>query len=100
MRGAFGKPNGKAARVSIGDILFSVRVKPQHGKIALEALRRAKNKFPGRQKVVMSSKYGFTNLTHPQYHKLKAEGKIIPDGAHVKVLTQHGPLSRLPIFRN
>jgi large subunit ribosomal protein L10e len=26
MRGAFGKPVGKAARVAIGDILFSIRV--------------------------------------------------------------------------
>ena len=51
MRGAFGKPNGTVARVAIGQILLSVRCKDQHGVHASEALRRAKFKFPGRQKV-------------------------------------------------
>ena len=48
MRGAWGKPNGKAARVKIGSILMSVRVKDQYIKQTCEALRRAKNKFAGR----------------------------------------------------
>lgn len=30
MRGAFGKPNGLMARVAIGQIMMSVRVKEQH----------------------------------------------------------------------
>ena len=48
MRGAFGKALCKSARVSIGQILMSVRVDTQHVKFAKEALRRAKFKFPGR----------------------------------------------------
>jgi len=48
MRGAFGKPLSKAARVYIGKILFSLRCKEKEVKHAVEALRRAKNKFPGR----------------------------------------------------
>jgi large subunit ribosomal protein L10e len=48
MRGAFGKPIGKAARVKIGSILYSVRIKEGDVKKAMEAFRRAKNKFPGR----------------------------------------------------
>ena len=48
MRGAFGKPIGKAARVKIGSILYSVRVREADVKKAIEAFRRAKNKFPGR----------------------------------------------------
>ena len=51
MRGAFGKPQGTVARVHIGQVILSVRSKEQHLAACLEALRRAKFKFPGRQKV-------------------------------------------------
>jgi len=89
MRGAFGKPTGTVARVDIGQILLSVRVKPQHGPAVLEALRRAKYKFPGRQKVVVSRKWGFTRYDKEEYQKLKAEGLLIPDGINVKRVTHH-----------
>ena len=48
MRGAFGKPYGKSARVNIGDIIISIRTTAQHIKFAEEALRRSMFKFPGR----------------------------------------------------
>jgi large subunit ribosomal protein L10e len=48
MRGAFGKPNGLCARVKIGSILYSLRCKDASIDKAIEALRRGKNKFPGR----------------------------------------------------
>ena len=51
MRGAFGKPQGQVARVNIGQIIVSVRGRDQHKQHIIEALRRAKFKFPGRQKV-------------------------------------------------
>lgn len=51
MRGAFGKPQGLVARVKIGQIIMSVRIKDQHKAQAVEAFRRAKYKFPGRQYV-------------------------------------------------
>ncbi|GIZ04668.1 60S ribosomal protein L10 [Caerostris extrusa] len=50
MRGAFGKPQGTVARVDIGQVIMSVRAKDQHKENVIEALRRAKFKFPGRQK--------------------------------------------------
>ena len=53
MRGAFGKPQGTVARVHIGQPLISIRCKDNHEATAIEALRRAKFKFPGRQKVDM-----------------------------------------------
>merc|ERR1712176_1325534 len=56
MRGAFGKPQGTVARVHIGQPLMSMRVKEQHAAHAHEALRRAKFKFPGRQKIFTSKK--------------------------------------------
>lgn len=51
MRGAFGKPQGTVARVHIGQPIISIRSKDQHEASVIEALRRAKFKFPGRQKV-------------------------------------------------
>ena len=54
MRGAFGKPFGVCARVAIGQILLSIRCKDNHATVAEEALRRAKFKFAGRQKIVAS----------------------------------------------
>ena len=50
MRGAFGKPLGTVARVNIGQTILSIRSKPQHKAACIEAFRRAKMKFPGRQK--------------------------------------------------
>lgn len=100
MRGAFGKALGKAARVDIGSILFSVRVKEQHVKFAIDALTRAKAKFPGRQKVVTSQKWGFTKYTRAEYSRLRNEKKLINDGSNIKVIGERGPLSRLELFRN
>ena len=51
MRGAFGKPQGTVARVNIGQAIMSVRGRDQHLAQIIESLRRAKFKFPGRQKV-------------------------------------------------
>jgi large subunit ribosomal protein L10e len=51
MRGAFGKPQGLVARVDIGQIIMSVRARENHKKEVIEAFRRAKFKFPGRQQV-------------------------------------------------
>merc|ERR1711871_366577 len=48
MRGAFGKTYGKACRVKIGDPLISIRTHAKWIPACLEALRRAKMKFPGR----------------------------------------------------
>ena len=57
MRGAFGKPQGTCARVDIGQVLLSVRCKDNNSQHAQEALRRAKFKFPGRQKIIVSRKW-------------------------------------------
>ena len=52
MRGAFRKPQGTVARVNIGQPIMSIRSSDKLYKAAvIESLRRAKLKFPGRQKV-------------------------------------------------
>jgi len=92
MRGAFGKPCGMVGRVNIGQIIFSVRTRPQFEKIAVEALRRAKYKFPGRQNVAISNKWGFTSVTHKEYAMLKIQDRLLNRGNHVKIRNGHGPI--------
>jgi large subunit ribosomal protein L10e len=98
MRGAFGKAYGKVARVHIGSILYSVRLRQQDVKKAIEAFRRAKNKFPGRQKIIVSNKWGFTKLTRLEFKKRLDEGTIRDDGCTVKLVKPKGPLMESPLF--
>ena len=92
MRHAYGKPAGIVARVKIGQILLSVRCKKQNLPAAIEALRRAKFKFPGRQKIVVSKKWGFTKYNTADYVRMRKEGYLVPDGNIVKYVPRHGPL--------
>jgi len=95
MRGAFGKSYGRVARVKIGQVLMSIRTKEEKTAIAVEAMRRAKFKFAGRQKIFVSKNYGFTKFTKEDYQKWKDFGRLIPDGISVRWLSSRGPLSRL-----
>lgn len=94
MRGAFGKPQGVCARVAIGQILLSIRCKDNHAPMANEALRRAKFKFAGRQKIVASRNWGFTNISRDDYVGWKREGRLVNDGVNAKLLNNHGPLAQ------
>ena len=91
MRGAFGKPQGTVARVHIGQaIMFlSIRTKDGNRASAIEAFRRAKFKFPERQKIHVSKKWGFTRLNRDVYEKARAEDRLLAD--HLE--KRHGPLS-------
>jgi large subunit ribosomal protein L10e len=92
MRGAFGKPLGTVARVNIGQTLMSVRTKDVSKPHAIEAFRRSKFKFPGRQKIYVSKNFGFTKFTRERYEQLTLENKLIPDGVGVQYKPDHGPL--------
>merc|ERR1711893_250748 len=92
MRGAFGKPQGTVARVHIGQPIMSVRAREQHEAAIIEALRRAKFKYPGRQKIVVSKKWGFTKWPREDYERMRAEGILIPDGVNVQYKPHKGPL--------
>merc|ERR1712070_323316 len=92
MRGAFGKAYGKACRVKIGDPLISIRTHAKWIPSCLEALRRAKMKFPGRQKIAISRLVGFTKYTREEIDNLEAEGRLSTQGSHVKDRGQHGRL--------
>ena len=79
----------------------------------MEALRRARYKFPGRQKIIVSKKWGFTNVDKGDYLKLKEEKKVLQcvyslmkflilglikwmcrDGAYVQFIRSKGPLEK------
>ena len=94
MRGAFGKPQGTVARVRIGQVIMSVRSIDRYKPQLVEALRRSKYKFPGRQKVYISKKHGFTKYDRPEYDELKTNNKLEPDGVTVKFRRDHGPLAK------
>ena len=82
MRGAWGKPYGTVARVNIGQIILSVRTKDSNQAVVQEALRRARYKFPGRQKIIISRKWGFTNVNREDYLKLKEDKRVLQYVVH------------------
>merc|ERR1712000_687253 len=92
MRHAWGKPAGTVARVRIGQILISVRTLDANKANCVEALRRAKYKFPGRQKILVSDKWGFTKYTREEFQAHRANQKLINDGCNVKFKNGRGPL--------
>ena len=51
MCGAFGKPQATVARGHSGQVIMSIHTKLQNKGHVIEALRQAKFKFPGRQKI-------------------------------------------------
>ena len=71
MCGAWGKPYGTIARVNISQIIPSIWTKDANCPVVIEALRRARYKFPGRQKIIIPKKWGFTNVNKEDYLKLK-----------------------------
>lgn len=94
MRGAWGKPHGLAARVDIGQIIFSVRTKDSNKDVAIEGLRRARYKFPGQQRIILSKKWGFTSLNREDYLVKRNANEVKDDGAYVKFLSKKGSLQR------
>ena len=93
MRQSYGKPNGTAARVRIGQILLSLRTKDTYVPQATEALRRAKMKFPGRQIIVTSKYWGFTKILRSEYEALRDAGKIEQRGTHAKLIAAKGKIT-------
>ncbi|XP_060063369.1 large ribosomal subunit protein uL16-like [Ylistrum balloti] len=93
MRGAFGKPQGTVARVHIGQPIMSCRARESNQAAVIEALRRAKFKFPGRQKIFVSKKWGFTKWEKDVYEEMRQDGRLIPDGVNCQYKPNKGPLS-------
>merc|ERR1712154_639749 len=99
MRHSYGKPIGVAARVDIGQILLSVRAKDVHETHVIEAIRRGKFKFAGRQKILKSLKWGFTKYPREEYVALRKSGVLSADGNIVKVHNRRGPLEKSVLYQ-
>merc|ERR1711906_4904 len=94
MRGAFGKSYGTVARVRIGQILASIRCREGVSKHALEALRRAKYKIAGRQKIYASRMWGLTKVLKENFMEGRKAGRILHDGVGIQFENGHGKLKR------
>jgi len=58
-------------------------------------LYRSSKKFPGRQKIIVSTKMGFSKLTHREFLDARNEGKIDEKGSYCSIRTNRGPLSKI-----
>ena len=94
MRGAFGKPQGTVARVHVGQVIMPIRSKLQNKELVIAALRQAKFKFPGHQKIHISKKWGFTKFNADEFENMVAEKRLIPDCCAVKYIPNRGPLDK------
>jgi len=98
MRGSYGKPIGVAARVGIGQILISVRSKDASEVHVVEAIRRGKFKFAGRQKILKSGKWGFTKYQRAEYVEKRRNGELSCDGNVIKVHNRRGLLCNSALY--
>merc|ERR1739838_221160 len=92
MRGAYGKPYGLVARVNIGQILLSIRCKDNAVQSAQRALKLSSMKFPGRQKIFVGKKWGFTDIARTEFKDLQEQGLIHDQGTYAAVRTSKGAL--------
>jgi large subunit ribosomal protein L10e len=99
MRHSYGKPIGVAARVDIGQILLSVRAKDASEPHVIEAIRRGKFKFAGRQKILKSLKWGFTKYKREEYVTMRRTGLLSADGNIVKVHNRRGLLENSALYK-
>nr|XP_013000350.1 60S ribosomal protein L10-like [Cavia porcellus] len=84
MQDALEKPQGTVARDRSGQVIMSICTKLQNKEHVINALCRAKFKFPGRQKICISKKWGFTKFNVDEFEDMEAEKCLIPDGYGVK----------------
>jgi len=99
MRHSYGKPIGVAARVDIGQILLSVRSKDASEAHVIEAIRRGKFKFAGRQKILKSFKWGLTKYHREDYVRMRRSGELAADGNIVKVHNRRGKLEDSALYQ-
>ena len=98
MRNAWGKSYSKACRVDIGDYLASVRVMDGKEMDAREALRRGAMKLPGKQKIVISNKFGFTKYTKEQINEFREKNMLVEHGSQMKVFRNKGLIENSVVF--
>jgi len=79
--------------------LCRVLYNPCSPLLLFKALRRSKYKFPGRQKILRSTKWGFTKFTREEYVTGRKAKWLINDGNGVKYMRAHGPMTESNCIR-
>ncbi|XP_025294871.3 60S ribosomal protein L10-like [Canis lupus dingo] len=92
VRGASGKPQGTAARAHVGQVLTSIHTKLRNKEQVTEA--HTGFRFPGRQQVRVSKKWGFTKFNVDKFEDMVAEKRLIAVGCGVKYIPNRGPLDK------
>ncbi|KAF3818550.1 hypothetical protein GH733_011967 [Mirounga leonina] len=67
---------------------MSIPTKLQNKGHVIEALGRAKFRFPGHQKIHISKKWGFAKFNADEFEDVVAEKRLIPDGLRIQYSTQ------------
>ncbi|KAH0509514.1 60S ribosomal protein L10 [Microtus ochrogaster] len=80
MCGSFGKPQGIVVRLHTGQVTIFVCTKLQNKEHVIEALPRAKFKFPGHPKTHLSKKWAFTKFNADEFEDMVTEKRLAPDG--------------------
>jgi hypothetical protein len=86
-----GNPFGDLGARRLVDVVINknktlkIRSKEDNEHHLVEAFRRCKFKFPGRQLIIRSKKHGFTKLNREDYQQKKEEELLIADGVSCKV---------------
>lgn len=82
------------ARVHIGQVAMSIHTKLQNTEHVIEALCRAKLKFPGCQMIHITKNWGFTKFNVDDFENMEAEKWLVPDGCGVEYNPNRGPLDK------
>ena len=80
--------------VHTDQVILSIRTKLQKKGHMIEALFRAKLKFPGCQKIHISKDSRFTKFKADEFENMVAEKWLIPDGYRVKYNPNRGSLEK------
>ncbi|CAD7670471.1 unnamed protein product [Nyctereutes procyonoides] len=73
---------------------MSICTKLQNKEHVIEALHRAKFKFPDCQKIHSSKKWGYTKFNVDRFEDMVAEKQLIPDGCGIKYIPNRGFLDK------
>lgn len=97
MRGAYGKPYGLAARVTINQKIISIRSRNIKGATdAMKiALTRARYKFPGFYEVIEGKEWGLTNIKKEEFKDLLEKGRIYPHGSRAVIIKEKGSIENM-----
>ncbi|MXQ80738.1 hypothetical protein E5288_WYG009161 [Bos mutus] len=80
-----------------GQVITPIHTELQNKDHVIEALHRAKFKFPGHQKISTSKEWELTKFNAEEFEDMAAETWLIPEDCGIKSIHNHGPLDTGPV---